>query len=149
MDSARATPAEAPSRAAVERLRKRADFLAAARGRRFHTDRMTVQGLAREAADSDSPPRGLRVGLTVTKRVGHATERNRIKRRLRRAVAEALAARDASPPCDIVVVARRSCLDTAYSQLVEDLSKAVAAVTAPRSGRRGSFGPPPRGTPHA
>ena len=148
MDSARATPSEVPSRAAVERLRKRADFLAAARGRRFHTDRMTVQGLLRGAADGDTPP-ALRVGLTVTKRVGHATERNRIKRRLRRAVAEALATRERASACDIVVVARRSCLDTAYSQLVEDLSKAVTAVTVPRSGRRGSLGPPPRGTPHA
>ena len=39
---------------------------------------MTVQGRLR-----GDDGLGLRVGLTVTKKVGHATERNRIKRRLR------------------------------------------------------------------
>src|SRR4051794_12119564 len=65
--------------AAPGRLTKRREFLAAASGRRFHTERMTVQGLVRDDAS------GLRFGLTVTKKVGHATERNRIRRRLRQA----------------------------------------------------------------
>ena len=44
---------------------------------------MTVQGRLR---DTDAPDgAGLRFGFTVTKKVGHATERNRIKRRLRAA----------------------------------------------------------------
>jgi ribonuclease P protein component len=68
-----------------ERLKKRSDFVAAASGRRFHTERMTVQGLRRDDAD------GMRIGLTVTKRVGHATERTRIKRRLREATRLAVA----------------------------------------------------------
>ena len=63
------------------RLTKRPDFVAAASGRRFHTERMTVQARLREGSGL-----GLRFGLTVTKRVGHATERNRIKRRLRAAI---------------------------------------------------------------
>ncbi|MFD0464270.1 ribonuclease P protein component [Microvirga aerilata] len=63
------------------RLTKRPDFVAAASGRRFHTERMTVQARLREGSGL-----GLRFGLTVTKRVGHATERNRIKRRLRAAL---------------------------------------------------------------
>lgn len=62
-----------------ERLKKRTDFVAAASGRRFHTERMTVQGRRRDDAG------GVRIGLTVTKRVGRATERTRIKRRLREA----------------------------------------------------------------
>ncbi len=72
--------------ATIERLKKRPDFLAAAAGRRFHTDRMTAQGRLRETGAG-----GLRLGFTVTKRVGHATERNRIKRRLRAVVAEVAA----------------------------------------------------------
>ncbi len=63
------------------RLIKRSDFLAAASGRRFHSERMTVQGRLR---DDENP--GMRVGFTLTKRVGNAVERNRIKRRLRAAV---------------------------------------------------------------
>ncbi len=64
------------------RLTKRRDFLAAASGRRFHTERMTVQGRLRE----DDGTGGLRIGFTLTKRVGNAVVRNRIKRRLRAAV---------------------------------------------------------------
>ncbi|MCC5978449.1 MAG: ribonuclease P protein component [Salinarimonas sp.] len=65
------------------RLTKRRDFLAAAAGRRFHTERMTVQGRLR-GDDAE----GMRIGFTLTKRVGNAVERNRIKRRLRAAVRE-------------------------------------------------------------
>ena len=68
--------------ATIERLKKRPDFLAAAEGRRFHTERMTAQGRLR---NPDACP-GLRLGFTITKRVGHATERNRIRRRLRAAL---------------------------------------------------------------
>lgn len=110
------------------RLTKRAEFLAAAKGRRFHTDRMSVQGLARPEGDA------LRVGLTVTKRVGHATERNRIKRRLRAAVAEA-APHHAARAADVVVIARRDCLSAPFPALVEDLARAIGAVTRPRDGR--------------
>ena len=48
------------------RLTKRPDFVAAASGRRFQTERMSVQARLREGAGL-----GLRVGLKVTKRVGH------------------------------------------------------------------------------
>lgn len=123
------------------RLTRRADFLAVAKGRRFHTDRMTVQGLVRPEGGG-SEPASLRVGLTVTKRVGHATERNRIKRRLRAAVAAAGPDHRARP-ADVVVVARRDCLGAPFPVLVEDLGRALGLVTRPRSPRNG---PPGRGS---
>ena len=49
----------------VGRLTKRPEFLAAATGRRFHTERMSLQGRVR---DPDEGLAGLRIGLTVTKR---------------------------------------------------------------------------------
>lgn len=109
---------------AVGRLLKRADFLAAAGGRRVHTERMTVQGLGRE--DSSH----LRVGYTLTKKVGHATERNRIRRRFRAAAAEA-AARFAQHPADVVVIGRREALSAPFRVLVDDLLRALGAVTRP------------------
>ncbi len=115
--------------ATIERLKKRPDFLAAAAGRRFHTDRMTAQGRLRE-----SEAGGLRLGLTVTKRVGHATERNRIKRRLRAVVAEvaaSLPADLAARTADIVLIARRPALDAAFATLADDLRQALPAVTRP------------------
>ena len=118
----------APSRPPLGRLTKRSDFLAAAAGRRFQTVRMTVQGRIR---GDEAGPDGLRVGFTVTKRVGHATERNRIRRRLRRAALDASGAH-ADMPVDVVVVARREALAAAYAALVEDLERALTVVTKQR-----------------
>lgn len=127
----------------IERLRRRPDFLAAADGRRFHTERMTGQGRLRDAAAPDDP-KALRVGFTITKRVGHATERNRIRRRLRAAVA-AVAADLPAVPADIVLIARRPALDAAFDTLKDDLRRAVSAVVKPRGPDSGPRRPRKRG----
>jgi ribonuclease P protein component len=124
----------------IGRLTKRPEFLAAAAGRRFHTERVTLQGRLRDPAGQEGP--GLRFGFTVTKKVGHATERNRIKRRLRAAAQEA-GAGYADMPADVVVVGRRDALSAAYGLLVEDIDRGLNAVTKPKgAGRR----PPPLST---
>jgi len=125
--------------ATIERLKKRPDFLAAAAGRRFHTERMTAQGILRSEEVG-----ALRLGFTVTKRVGHATERNRIKRRLRAAVAEVAAglpADLAGRTADIVLVARRPALHADFAALTDDLRKAIPTVT--RAGKPDPGGKPP------
>jgi ribonuclease P protein component len=115
----------------IGRLTKRPDFVAAASGRRFHTERMTVQARLRETSDPGASEIGLRVGLTVTKRVGHATERNRIKRRLRAAVPAA--AQDyATINADVVIIGRREILTADYNVLIDDLRRALRVVTKPR-----------------
>ena len=116
---------------AIGRLTKRPDFLAAASGRRFHTERMSVQGRLR-----GEDGQGLRFGLTVTKKVGHATERNRIKRRLRAAVQEAASGHEATN-VDVVVIGRRDILTADYPVLVEDLRRALKIVTKPQVQRDG------------
>ena len=116
----------------IRRLRRRPDFLAAAGGRRFHTERMSAQGRLREPDEErdGAPAAGLFLGFTITKRVGHATERNRIRRRLRSALA--LAA-DGAPEigADVVVIARRPAIDAPFESLVEDLRRALRTVTKP------------------
>jgi ribonuclease P protein component len=119
--------------AALGRLTKRPEFLAAASGRRFHTERMSLQARRRPETEAVE---GLRVGFTLTKRVGHATERNRIRRRLRSAIAEVGCA-FASEPVDIVIVGRRDALAASYSTLIEDLSRGLKAVTRPKAPGRG------------
>jgi len=131
----------------VGRLTKRPDFVAAASGRRFHTERMTVQGRLR-----GDDALGLRVGLTVTKKVGHATERNRIKRRLRTAV-QLAAAEYLDARTDVVVIGRRDILTADYRLLIDDLRRALRVVTKPKSLRPAEPPPPTdgerRGTSHA
>lgn len=124
------------------RLRRRPDFLAAAGGRRFHTERLSAQARLREPDErrDGAPAEGLYLGFTVTKRVGHATERNRIRRRLRRAV-EVAACDTASCAADVVVIARRPALDAPFASLVEDLRRALSVVTKPRKDKHGDAAP--------
>ena len=133
----------------IGRLTKRPEFLAAAAGRRFHTERMTLQGRLRDPAEGS----GLRLGFTVTKKVGHATERNRIKRRLRAAANDAKASH-AVKPVDVVVIGRRAALSAAYRLLVDDIDRGIRAVTKPKGARAHplpspSTGDASREPPHA
>ncbi|WP_298965272.1 ribonuclease P protein component [uncultured Methylobacterium sp.] len=128
---------------ALGRITRRPDYLAAAEGRRFHTGRLSAQGRVREPAQAGAPAwAGLRVGFTVTKRVGHATERNRIRRRLKAAVAEA-AGGHLGRVADVVLIGRRDALAAPFPLLVEDIRRALDVVTrpgSPRGGRRGRPG---------
>lgn len=106
----------------LARLTERKQFLAAAaHGRRFRSSAFTAQ--VRDAEGEDGRE-GLRLGLTASRKVGGAVERNRIRRRLREAAKVALAAQSVRD-CDIVVVARRECLTADFKALVADLSVAV------------------------
>jgi ribonuclease P protein component len=136
-------PDGANPRDGLGRLTRRAEFQAAAKGRRYNTARMTVQGLARDAA---AEPGGLRFGFTVTKKTGHATERNRIRRRFRAAAALA-GAPHADVRADVVLVGRRDALGAPFQTLVEDVAKALGIVTRPPSATGRSRGRSPHSSP--
>lgn len=125
----------------LTRLKKRADFLRAARGQRTHSRSLSLQTFKRAEANDESP--GARIGLTVTRKVGGAVERNRIKRRLR----EALRSPDLAPQAghDYVIVARRDALTIPFLKLVADLSRSLAQAREGSPVRRGSRNGP-RGT---
>jgi ribonuclease P protein component len=106
----------------MERLKKRADFLRAARGIR----RVTVS-LTLETCPTPEPGDGVRVGFTATRKLGGAVERNRAKRRLRAAAAAVLPL-SALAGNDYVLVARPGTLTRRFSSLIEDLGQALAAA---------------------
>jgi len=81
------------------RLKKRADFLRAARAKRRVTDGFLVQ--ARNRKDDDA----IRVGFTCSKKVGNAVARNRAKRRLRE-VARIVLPNQGQPGWDYVLIGR-------------------------------------------
>jgi ribonuclease P protein component len=112
-----------PRSAELRRLRKRAQFLNAARGSRAGRSGFTLQMIP---VDSEAPG----VGLTVTKKSGNSPERNRIRRRLRAALRAC--ADDLKPQHDYVVVGRRDALTLPFSKVVSDLSSAIAKVHARR-----------------
>src|SRR4051795_10982290 len=102
----------------MDRLRQRADFLAVANGTRANSAAFVVQGRPR---DDDGP---VRVGFTVTKKIGTATERNRIRRRLRELVkrVDPITMR---PHSDYVLVGRRAALNRDFATMLDDLRSAL------------------------
>ena len=107
----------------MQRLRQRADFLAAATGARAPVSGFVLQALNRR---EDGP---VRVGFTVSKKVGNSPERNRVRRRLREVVRLA-------PPAsmqlghDYVLIGRRAALELPFERLIEDFSRALGRVHA-------------------
>ncbi|MEA2918226.1 MAG: ribonuclease protein component [Bradyrhizobium sp.] len=102
----------------MDRLRQRADFLAVANGARAGSAAFVVQSRSR---DDDGP---IRVGFTVTKKNGTATERNRIRRRLRELV-KRLDVITMRPHSDYVLVGRRAALTCDFATMLEDLRSAL------------------------
>lgn len=68
-----------------------------------------------------------RFGFTVTKKLGNAVKRNRIRRRLKAAVAE-LAPDVAKAGYDYVVVARSAAFDRPFADIKADLSRAFSIL---------------------
>jgi len=122
-EEARRAAAQPP---AWGRLRRRAEFQRVSRGRRAQAETFTLQANARPPSPTDAP--GPRVGFTVTKRVGDAVERNRIRRRLKEALRRAAAVAPA-PGHDYVLMARREALTRPFAALVADIEKAFARMS--------------------
>ena len=85
--------------------------------------RGTGKATAREPIEEDE----VRVGFTVSRKVGNATRRNRARRRLRAAATEVLPELG-RPGCDYVLIGRARTLDRPYAELVEDLRQALGRV---------------------
>ena len=103
-------------------LRKRADYLAL----RDTKGRQATPFLALKLARDDGDPT-VRFGFTVTKKIGKAVRRNRIRRRLREA-ARAVGPQFGEPGCDYVLIARGAAHDRAWSDLLDDLRRALLSL---------------------
>ncbi|WP_020174308.1 ribonuclease P protein component [Methyloferula stellata] len=110
------------------RLKRRADFLRAAKGERFHARAFTLQATAlTEAAEPAQIAAPARFGITVTKRIGGAVQRNRIKRRLKEAL-RLSPDLSACPGRDYVIVAKAEALTTDFQALQADLANAIRKI---------------------
>ena len=105
------------------RLKRRAEFLRVAKGRRAPVHGLVLQALRRD----DALP--ARLGFTVTKKVGNAVIRNRTRRRLRAAAREVLAASPVQGH-DLVLIGRDATRGRRFALLVDDLRRALAKVGA-------------------
>jgi ribonuclease P protein component len=107
----------------VSRLKRRADFQRAAKGRRARMEAFALQA-NRRVADDDC---GARVGFTVTKKLGGATVRNRIRRRLKEAL-RLSSGLETRADHDYVLMAQREALGRRFDLLLADLKRAFSLV---------------------
>lgn len=120
-------------------IRKRADFLAANRGVRVARPGFVL--LAHPNAGL-----GKRFGVTVTKKIGNAVVRNRMKRRFRELLRAALPAAGLADH-DHVLIGREGGVERDFTLLGEELAAALARAAAGKGDppRRRSSGGKPHG----
>jgi ribonuclease P protein component len=112
----------------MERLRRREDFVATAKGAKAPTPGFVLQTRRRD----QGPPR---IGFTVSKKVGTAVERNRVRRRLREIV-RLSPDHGLRPGHDYVLVGRRAALTLPFTRMIQDLDSALRRAHAEKSGQQ-------------
>jgi len=105
------------------RLLRHADFDRVYReGKRHFSTNMTVFFLPR----TEPPPAGLRIGLTVSRALGGAVDRNRMRRRMREAVRMTRPVN--SPAIDVVINPKRLVLKAEFDVVVKEVGRAFETV---------------------
>jgi ribonuclease P protein component len=102
----------------MERLKRRQDFVAAARALYAAMPGLVVQ--ARDRKDGAAP----HVGFTATKKLGNAVTRNRVKRRLRE-IARLDLGSQAQAGFDYVLIGRAPSTTRCFAELQKDLNSAL------------------------
>ncbi len=116
---------------ALATLKTRAEFLRVKGGPRWSTPAFALEARPRpEGAQSAA-----RFGFTVSKKIGGAVVRNRVRRRLRALIA-ALDPACVRQGCDYVLIARPGAVVRSYRDLKSDLEQALTRVHRPQAPAR-------------
>jgi ribonuclease P protein component len=100
-------------------IKKRADFIAANRGKRYATPGFVL--LVKNRQDDDPTKR---LGITITKKVGNAVVRNRMRRRFRELAREMLADKGKTG-ADHILIGRDGGIERDFDELRADFVRAL------------------------
>jgi ribonuclease P protein component len=103
-------------------IKKRSDFLSANRGKRYATPGFVL--LVHDRRDNDPAKR---LGITITKKVGNAVVRNRMRRRFRE-LARALLPMLGKAGADHILIGRDGGIERDFGQLREEMAKALGKL---------------------
>ena len=140
-DKRAATPTRPlPGKMAVATLKTRPEFQRIRGGTRVNSAAFLLEAKRRVPVTPDGggdgdgvnaldtgPPR---FGLTITKKIGGAVQRNKIRRRLKDAI-QRLQEEHAKPGFDYVIVARGPSLDCPFSTLMAEVASALSRAHRP------------------
>jgi ribonuclease P protein component len=127
----------------VDILKRRSDFQRVRGGKRWATPHLLVEAKARPASSelAATPLVGARFGITITRKIGGAVVRNRVRRRLK-AILSDCGASLSLPDHDYVIVARDSIAQAAFADIKASLETALQRI---RSAPAGTSRSPPSG----
>ncbi|QPC98332.1 ribonuclease P protein component [Qipengyuania soli] len=108
-------------------IRKRSDFLAANRGLRVARPGFVLLA-------NPNGGKGKRFGITVTKKIGNAVVRNRMKRRFRELLWAALP-EQGLPDHDHILIGREGGVERDFATLKDELSAALARASEGKGDR--------------
>ena len=108
-------------------IKKRSDFLAANRGKRYATPGFVL--LVKDRQDDNAD---IRLGITITKKVGNAVVRNRMRRRFR-ALAQEMLASKGKAGADHILIGRDGGIERDFGELRTDMMKALGKLCQNRS----------------
>jgi ribonuclease P protein component len=103
-------------------IKKRSDFLAANRGKRYATPGFVLLVKDRQDESTD-----IRLGITITKKVGNAVVRNRMRRRFR-ALAQEMLGQNGQPGADHILIGRDTGIERDFGALRSDMIKALGKL---------------------
>ena len=110
---------------AIVTLKKRPEFLSVRGGTRASVTSFLME--AKRRPEGHKALAGPRFGFTVTKKLGGAVVRNRIRRRIKSAIAE-VSAEGARDGFDYVIVARAAALERPYQEILSDVRRAFSLI---------------------
>jgi len=103
------------------RLTARAQYVAVYESGHAQVDQFIVMRVMRNGLDVS------RLGFSVTKNVGKAVVRNRVRRLLK----EATRVFEIKPGYDIVFIARSRCVAASYNQILNSIERLISRIRVP------------------